>query len=164
MLKGRKLDSPLFLTTRAVCFRCEKTYEPLKRQWNFSMREIVCVGGAEDVKKFLDDCRKDVEELLKKIDLPCKFEPATDPFFNPSRNPKYLAQKLDPVKTEMIFQGLAIGSVNFHRNYFGEAFQIQSDGKESFSGCVAFGLERWVHAIRVRYGTDEEKWPDFSKF
>jgi len=164
MLKDQELTAPRFLTTRAVCFRCEEAYEPLKRQWNFSMREIVCLGNADEVKNFLESCRKDVESLLKKLDLSCEFKPATDPFFNPSRNPKYLAQKLDPVKTEIVFQDLAIGSINFHRNYFGESFGIHKEGKECFSGCVAFGLERWIHAILTRYGTHEEKWPNLTKF
>jgi len=90
--------------------------------------------------------------------MPVEFQNATDPFFNPSKNPKYLMQKLDPVKTEMIFDGkLAIGSLNFHRNYFGEAFQISRDGKEAFSGCVAFGLERWIYALVHTFGTDLDK-------
>jgi len=164
MLKDQELTAPRFLTTRAICFRCEEAYEPLKRQWNFSMREIVCLGNADEVKKFLESCRKDVENILKKLDLACEFKPATDPFFNPSRNPKYLSQKLDPVKTEMVFQDLAIGSINFHRNYFGEAFKINREGKDCFSGCVAFGIERWIHAVLTRYGADEKKWPDLTKF
>ena len=164
LLKGQELTSPQFFTTRATCFRCEEVYEPPKRQWNFSMREIVCLGSVDEVKSFLENCREHVEKLLQNLDLSCEFKPATDPFFNPSRNPKYLAQKLDPVKTEMIFNDLAIGSINFHRNYFGEAFQISREGKECFSGCVAFGLERWLYAILTRYGADEKKWPDLSKF
>jgi hypothetical protein len=64
----------------------------------------------------------------------------------------------------MVFQGrLAIGSVNFHRNYFGEAFEISRDGREAFSGCVAFGLERWIYAFLERFGMNESDWPDFDR-
>ena len=55
---------------------------------------------------------------------------------------------------------LAIGSVNFHRNYFGEAFGITRDGQEAYSGCVAFGVERWLYAWLAHFGTDEAGWPD----
>jgi len=141
--QGEQLESPRFVTTRATCFRREAYYSPLERQWSFSMREIVCLGTADEVKQFLKQYQDRVDRFFTRIGLPVEWKDATDPFFNPSRNPRYVLQKLDPVKTEMVYQtGLAIGSINFHRNYFGEAFQISRESKEAFSGCVAFGVER----------------------
>jgi len=161
--QGETLDRPRYVTTRATCFRRETHYLPLQRQWNFSMREIVCIGSSDEVKEFLARYREKVDTFFKRIDLPIKWENATDPFFNPSRNLKYLAQKLDPVKTEMVYKtGLAIGSINFHRNYFGEAFQIQRQGQEAFSGCVAFGIERWIFAFLNQFGPDRKRWPDVN--
>lgn len=157
------LDKARYVTTRATCFRREKQYANLRRQWSFSMREIVCIGNAAEVNGFLASRRGMVEQFLARIGLPIAWERATDPFFNPSGNPKYLAQRLDPVKTEMVYGGeLAIGSVNFHRNYFGEAFRIQRDGAEAFSGCIAFGLDRWVHAFISHFGHDSANWPDLE--
>lgn len=154
------LNRPRYVTTRATCFRTEKHYAPLRRQWSFSMREIVCLGTASEVTEFLDAHRRKVQQFFEDIGLPVRWEGATDPFFNPSSNPKYLAQKLDPVKTEMVFgSDLAIGSVNFHRNYFGEAFKISRAGEDAFSGCIAFGLERWVLAFVSHFGEDPAAWP-----
>jgi hypothetical protein len=120
-------------------------------------------ASADEVKKFLEDCRERVLGFFRKADLPINWENATDPFFRPTKNPKYLLQKLDPVKQEMVYGGsLAIGSVNFHRNYFGEAFRITRGGEEAFSGCVAFGLERWIYAILDRFGGDPAGWPDLE--
>lgn len=159
--QGDTLDKPRYLTTRATCFRREAYYAPLERQWGFSMREIVCIGSVDEVKEFLARYRERLDCFAKDIGLPVKWENATDPFFDPSSNPKYLCQKLDPVKTEMVFQNrLPIGSVNFHRNYFGEAFQIKRCGKEAFSGCVAFGIERWVMAFLTRFGSKPSDWPN----
>ena len=161
--QGERLESPRYVTTRATCFRREAFYSPLERQWSFSMREIVCIGTADEVKQFLKRYQDRVDRFLTRIGLPVEWKDATDPFFNPSRNPKYVLQKLDPVKTEMVYQtGLAIGSINFHRNYFGEAFQISRDGKEAFSGCVAFGIERWIYAFLNRFGSVESHWPSFD--
>ena len=164
--QGTRLDAPLFLTTRCACFRRETHYLPLRRQWHFSMREIICVGGAEEVKAFLESGREKVAAFFESIRLPIKWEDATDPFFRPTRNPKALLQRLDPVKKEMIYgdgldglAGLAIGSTNFHRNYFGEAFRIERNGEDAFSGCIAFGLERWIYAILDHYGEDPGNWP-----
>lgn len=127
------------------------------------MREIVCLGTADEVKTFLNRYQERIGEFFKDIKLPVEWTHATDPFFNPSRNPKYLSQRLDPVKTEMVFQNqLAIGSVNFHRNYFGEAFKISRGGREAFSGCVAFGVERWVHAWLTQFGPDKQGWPSLT--
>jgi seryl-tRNA synthetase len=161
--QGESLAAPRHLTTRATCFRREEFYAPLERQWSFSMREIVCMGTSEEVKAFLARREAAVEGFWRRIDLPIEWKHATDPFFDPSRNPKYLAQKLDPVKREMVFQDrLAIGSSNFHRNYFGEAFEIRRGGEDAFSGCIAFGIERWILAIVTRFGTDPAAWPDLE--
>ncbi len=162
--QGETLDGPRYVTTRGTCFRREAYYAPLQRQWCFSMREIVCIGTAEEVREFLQRTQDHVDGFFRQIGLPIEWQPATDPFFNPSRSPKYLMQKLEPVKTEMVFQDrLAIGSVNFHQDHFGEAFHIRRDGKEAFSGCVAFGLERWLYAWLRHFGADPGGWPEIAQ-
>jgi seryl-tRNA synthetase len=163
-LAGLELDGPRFFTTRCNCFRREAYYAPLRRQWSFGMREIVCVGGMDEVQNFLARYRNAVEDVQKKLGLDIAWTAATDPFFDPRGNPKWLAQKLAPVKTEMVFEGeLAIGSINFHRNFFGETFGIVRDNKPAFSGCVAFGLERWIYAFLQQHGADESKWPKLDE-
>lgn len=162
--QGEVLQRVRYVTTRATCFRGESHYVPLYRQWSFSMREIVCLGTATEVTEFLDRYRQKLERFFRTIDLPVRFQPATDPFFHPEGNPRYIAQKLDPVKTEMVFgDDLAIGSINFHRSYFGETFRIQRAGEDAFSGCVAFGIERWIRALLSRFGDDERRWPDLHR-
>lgn len=159
-LQGTRWEQPAYLTTRATCFRREAYYAPLERQWSFAMREIVCIGTAKEVQRFLARLRDRLTAFFIGHDLPVAWRAATDPFFDPTRNPRYLAQKLDPVKTEMVYaERLAIGSVNFHRNYFGEAFDIRRGGAAAFSGCVAFGLERWMYAYLSRFGPNERDWP-----
>jgi seryl-tRNA synthetase len=158
--QGTSLDAPLVTTTKNTCFRREAAYSPLQRQSSFGMREIVCVGSAEEVKAFLLRTQDKVASFFHAIGLPIDFMPATDPFFNAAANPKFLAQKIEPVKTEMVYGGkLAIGSVNFHRNFFGETFDISRGGKPAFSGCVAFGLERWIYAFLTQFGDRESGWP-----
>jgi Seryl-tRNA synthetase len=160
LLQGSNLQQPLYLTTCANCFRNEKEYLPLQRQWSFHMREIVCIGSMEEVQSFLKNMRQKLEAYFASISLPVTWAEATDPFFNASSNPKFLSQVLDPVKTEMLYENqLAIGSINFHRNFFGESFHIQTNGNAAFSGCVAFGMERWMFAYLSTFGKDENSWP-----
>ncbi len=166
--QGMNLKKTSYFTTRAHCFRQENFYEPLRRQRNFNMREIVAIGTADEVKAFLGRYKDLMTSVLTQLKLPFEWEIATDPFFDPASNPKFLMQTIDPVKQEMIFlkgspEELSIGSINFHKNYFGEGFGIKVNGETAFSGCVAFGMERWIYALTKIYGTDESKWPVLSE-
>ncbi|MGH3466113.1 MAG: hypothetical protein ACRDQF_00040 [Thermocrispum sp.] len=159
--RGEALDEVLHLTTRNTCFRRETAYEPLRRQWSFRMREIVCLGGRSEVTDFLADARETVSALLRALDLPADWAVATDPFFRPARSAKYLAQRVQPVKHEALFEGdLALASVNLHEDCFGAAFDITRNGGPATTGCVAFGIERWLHALVRRHGPRPSDWPD----
>ncbi len=155
--------APQLLTVQSRCFRNEKYYEPLERQWNFSMRELVCAGSEVQVRAFLETLQRQVTELCAALDLPVAFENATDPFFNPAQNPKYIMQRIAPSKTEVVYGGsLAIASLNFHRQYFGEAFEIRHGDDFCFTACVAFGLERWLAALFRQHGSDVSAWPNLE--
>lgn len=155
-----RLETPLYITTRGTCFRREQSYAPLQRQSAFTMREIVCIGSPAEVRGFLARCARRVRQFTRCIGLPLKWLHATDPFFNPMRQPGYILQKSAPLKTEMVYSGgLAIGSLNLHRDHFGRVFDIERAGQIAHSGCIAFGLERWMHAVLHRFGTCPEHWP-----
>ena len=148
---------------RAGAGRREDRYQLLERQWTFSMREIVCVGSESDVTGFIAEATALLGGWVERLGLGVTWQPATDPFFDPKRSAKYVYQKLEPVKHEMLFDGrLAIGSTNFHRSYFGEAFAIRSDGRPAHSGCVAFGIERWIAAFLQRFGPSAADWPELE--
>ena len=88
-----------------------------------------------------------------------EWQAATDPFFDPRADPRFLMQKLEPIKRELVFEDrLAIASVNFHRDFFGETFGITVNGEPAFSGCLAFGVERWIYALLAHYGPAPEQW------
>ena len=163
--EGESLDRPLYLTTRNTCFRHESHYEPLRRLWSFSMREIVCLGTkAETVGVRRQRPDEAADEFLRLMDLPVEWLTATDPFFQPQSNPKYLFQRLQPVKHEATYGGdLAIASLNRHHDHFGTAFAITRDGAPAHSACLAFGLERWLFAITHRHGTDRDPGPSPKK-
>ncbi len=151
--QGRSLHQPLRLTTCCTCYRNERQYLPLQRQWSFNMRELVCVGSESEVEAFLARQQARVSDFIAALGLEAHWQVATDLFFRPEQQPKYLAQKVFPVKQELVLEdGLAIASVNRHRDHFGRAFDIQRAERAAHSGCVAFGMERWLYALRCRYG------------
>ncbi len=163
-MTGQKLPATSYVTLRSLCFRKEQSLKPLERQTTFTMREVVCIGAQDDVREFLDQFRRILEHFFAHWNLPVALERATDPFFNAPTNRKYIMQKVAPLKHEMVFDGhLAIGSINFHQNSFGEAFDISCQGNPVFSGCVAFGIERWVFAFLDYFGPEPGDWPGFEE-
>ncbi|MGD0557143.1 MAG: aminoacyl--tRNA ligase-related protein [Streptosporangiaceae bacterium] len=143
-----RLSGPRRVTTIAKCFRNEEHYDGLRRLRGFTMREIVCMGSREDVLDHLATFRPKVLEFARRLGLDLAVETASDPFFAKDGG-RALMAKLFPVKEEFVHQeSLAIGSLNFHRNFFGERCGITlEDGDPAFTGCVAFGLERWIAAL-----------------
>lgn len=161
---GRTLDKPVFLRTRNAVFRREVEYQPLVRQWNFHAEEIVCLGSLEEVRSFLASMAANWDDFFSFLGIPTAWKQAVDPFFNPGQNPGALLQKLDPVKKELTLDGkLALGSANFHRNFFCDVFGIRREGKTAFSGCVGWGMERLLYAVVSRFGYDKKNWPDLRK-
>jgi seryl-tRNA synthetase len=135
------------ITTAADCYRNEDYYDGLRRLKSFTMREIVFIGEMEAVTEGLNLAREQIKGIADALGLQTSLEQASDPFFDPNST-RALAQKLFPTKQEIICDDLAIGSANFHRNFFGERFGItSSEGKTAFTACIGMGLERWIHVL-----------------
>ncbi len=161
LLQQREIERTMYLTTRTTCHRREEYYAPLQRQWSFPMREIVCIGSETDVQEYLTSAKAMIDAFTREIRFPITWEKANDPFFDPEKNTKFVAQKLLPLKTELVFgDELAIASINYHQTYFGDTFDIKLEGSSVHSGCVAFGVERWIHAITTHFGPSESDWPE----
>ncbi|HZP54795.1 hypothetical protein [Actinocrinis sp.] len=159
--EGESLTKARYVTTRNTCFRQEEHYEPLRRQWSFSMREIVCLGSRAEAGAFLSTARLALDQLFKDVDLPVAWLNATDPFFRPPGTPRRRSTRLQPTKYEAVYGGdLPIASVNLHYEHFGAGFGITRGGSYAHSACAAFGIERWLFALTDRHGTDPVNWPD----
>lgn len=154
-LSGAVLDAPRYITTVASCFRNEQRYDDLRRLWGFTMREIVCIGTREEVQDHLSHFKQRVRRFGEELGLGLAIEIGEDPFYQP-QGARSLMQQLFPQKEEFVYDGsLAIASLNFHRNFFGERCKITTaGGQPAFTGCVAFGLERWLHALSDRFDGD----------
>jgi len=154
-LRDTELDRDLLITTQASCYRNETSHNSLTRLWNFHMRELVFVGALDSAQAHLDHFRERVATFADGLGVALRLETATDPFFRPN-DPRAMMQKIQPVKWEFVFgENCAIASLNSHRNFFGERCSItQNDGSLAFTSCVAFGLERWIHALSESFDGD----------
>lgn len=161
---GEDLEAPLYVRVSSPVFRCESSFSPLRRQRVFTMREVVCVGTSAEVDSFLEGSLAAVDLLLAELGIEAPWVVATDPFYRPDA-PAALVQRLVPLKREATLAGddLAIASVNVHSDHFTEAFSLTRDGEVASSGCVAFGLERWVWAWCAAHGPDPTRWPPLPR-
>jgi len=160
------IASPVVMTAQGTCWRYEgERLAQLERGWAFTMREIVCLGAQRDVKEFLDRSVDRVSTLERVLGINCEMVAASDPFFAPNARGRAVLQRIKGLKHELVFRfpdgrPLAIASFNDHELFFGEAFKISlPDGSPAWSGCVAFGLERWLMAVLVTHGVEPSDWP-----
>ncbi|MFG2890709.1 aminoacyl--tRNA ligase-related protein [Streptomyces sp. NPDC048248] len=150
--KERDIETPEVITSIGRCFRNEEHYDGLRRLRAFHMREALYIGSQEGVVDHLSRSTELVLSLADQLGVKVRKEPATDPFYlgDGSRS---LLNQLDPVKFEFVSDdGTAIASVNRHRNFFGERLGINFGDEAAYSGCLAFGVERWVHALLQVHG------------
>jgi hypothetical protein len=156
------------VTAKGKSFRFESRYATtLERLWDFTIREIVFLGDRAEVLEARQRLMDRVFAFITDLGLAGECEVGNDPFFcepdgDAGRIP---TQRMMELKYELRLQvsdttSIAVGSFNFHDNFFGQGFAITRPGGEhASSGCAGFGIERLVHAFLCQYGTDQAAWP-----
>lgn len=166
-LQGETLEGDgLVATAVAKCHRYEsKNHTDFGRLLDFSMREIIFVGKPEFVRENRLKAVEHLKQLAVEWEIDCLIENANDPFFTNDFQVKASFQRNQEMKYEMrltiphIGKSIACSSVNFHSTAFGTAFDIRMGKRPATTGCVGFGLERWVFAFLAQFGLAEEGWP-----
>jgi hypothetical protein len=152
-LAGADLAGAARMTAIGRCFRNEDHYDGLRRLWGFHMREVLYVGDAEGAVEHLAVSRTAIAGLAERLGVELTVVAANDPFYDRSGSRAKLTM-LDPVKHEFVTtDGVAIASVNRHRNFFGERLGLRCGGETAYSSCTAFGIERWLHALILAHGS-----------
>jgi acyl carrier protein len=164
-LAGTTLEVPTVLGVHARCRRAENATRSLERPAAFTMRETVVLGTHQEVERVRYRLLRRVDRFVTALGLDGAIEPASDPFFTSASGGRALAQQAGELKLELrlsLEEGrrVAVASFNRHHEHFGRAFGIAlPDGSPARSGCVAFGIERWVLAFLAQHGFDEPAWP-----
>lgn len=166
-MEGWQLNDQGRCTTMVLaCHRYEGArHESLRRLRAFTMREVVFIGHP----KYVIEARRKAEELIvqwaKDWELGCSFETANDMFFTQDYAVKASFQRLQQAKRELLLRipsennSLAVFSSNFHAVTFGKAFNISIGGRPATTGCIAWGMERWVYALYSQFGFEPSRWP-----
>lgn len=149
-LSGKEFESKV-ITTKARVYRSEdREYDGKVRLWDFSVREIVFAGNKEFVLGNLEHLKIECEKFCEKIGLPINVIASSDHFYPTKKNlAKSRLQKQNLFKYELVTeidgQKVSLASFNFHDKHFSKPFQFDCNNK--VTGCVGFGLERWVTAL-----------------
>jgi len=153
-LRKQQLERSQVIGCIAKCFRRETKALDAYRAMNFTMKEFVCLGSSEDAQRHVETGLARIERAMEQLDIPFSCETASDPFFD-SSGALATMSKLMPTKREIMFKGHAVASVNVHRNYFGDKFDIRFRDKPISTSCVAFGMERWLAMFRETFDTPQ---------
>jgi hypothetical protein len=164
-LRGAAVARGRAITALGNCYRFEgHRFAPLERQWEFSMREVVMLGPPA----YVDDTRARLiaatQALCAELDLDAELEPATDPFFAAEAAGLRTFQAMNATKLELRLaigggRRLAAASFNLCGRCFSGPMHIHADRDLADTGCVGWGLERWMAAVVARWGGDPSAWP-----
>ena len=165
-LRDSQLAKPRAITALGKCFRYESSnLTGLERLWDFTMREIVFVGPAAYVIENRDKLVELCAAYLDDLGMAYEISTATDPFFVDSYAVQAAYQQGFELKFELLaplpYSGkkLAVGSINYHQDFFGRSFGIQAGNEPAHTGCLGFGYERLALAFLAQHGLDERTWP-----
>lgn len=156
------------LTFKQNVFRNEGrfNFSEIGRLIDYHVREIVMVGTEAFVNSRREEFMELTKNFMNEINLDGSIRVSTDSFIIPKMQIYKKIQKIDKSKFEtqlFINKGKSIStaSFNLHGKAFTDPFNISvKKTKETVTGCVGFGLERWVLAFVAQYGWDEKNWPE----
>lgn len=152
MLENENITTKV-VTTKARVFRYEnESYDGMTRLWDFSVREIVFAGNSDFVAASLEDFKDKAISFCEKIGLPAEIVLANDHFYPTKRNlVKQKIQRSNALKYELIVKVedkmVSIASFNQHGTHFSKPFHFDQNSR-IVTGCVGFGLERLLAAIK----------------
>jgi len=156
---GRTVDLESFV------FRHEPSDDPARMQI-FRQREYVRLGSGEEALAHRDYWLERGKGMLQSVGLAAEAVVANDPFFGRGGRMMKATQREQVLKFELVVpicseeKPTAVTSCNYHLDYFGIAFGINTpDGKPAHSACIGFGLERIALALFKTHGLEVRAWP-----
>lgn len=166
-LRDSQLRNAQAVTAIGKCFRYESSnLQGLERLWDFSMREIIFAGLASDVLANRERLVELSSRFLDSLGIAYEISTAVDPFFVDSFAVQSAYQQGFELKFELLaplpYSGkkLAIGSINYHQDFFGRSFAIETSEGPAHTACIGFGYERLLLAFLAQYGLDDTAWPE----
>jgi seryl-tRNA synthetase len=159
LLMNSVLASDTLITCCGRCFRADSADD--RHLWEFTMREIVFLGDNGFVRAQCDALKQRIAGWAVQLGLKADLVTAEDPFFFAETRGKKLLQQIKELKYELRAPSLSgmtvpVASFNLHERFFTSRFDITlMRGAPAYSGCAAFGIERWCMALIAQHGVKE---------
>ncbi|KWX81446.1 hypothetical protein AMQ83_34190 [Paenibacillus riograndensis] len=166
-LENQCLEISQSLTFTQKVFRNEGRFNwnEFGRLRDYHVREIVFIGDAQYVINQRNKIMDKAINLMQELNLAGQIVTASDPFIIPDMQTYKKIQLLEKSKYELLLStseetSLACASFNLHGISFTKAFHIEVENTQrAVTGCIGFGIERWVLAFMSQYGINYEQWP-----
>lgn len=161
------LEDKLCVTFLQSVFRNEgeESLNEFGRLKDYHVRETVFIGNEEYVNDSINRMIEQTSSFLRGLGLDGSIESASDTFVTPKMERYKLIQLHNKAKYEVRLsydsdKRLSAGSFNRHGKAFSIPFNIGVSGvKDVMSGCVGYGIERWVLAFMSQYGCELRNMP-----
>lgn len=165
-LEQANLRQPSIYTFKQKVFRHEgrMNWSGFGRLREYYVREIVFFGDEVFVRDRQNKALELVKRFVEKLGLSARICATSDPFVIPTMQKYKDVQLEEESKLELQLtydqdDYLAVASFNIHGSAFTTPFEIEVQGIEHpVSGCIGFGLERWVLAFMAQNGSDPARW------
>lgn len=169
--ENHNLNSNTVVTFRQSVFRNEGrfNYDEIGRLRDYHVREIVLIGDQLFVENKRRQILNDIINILKELNLNSNISVASDPFVMPKIQKFKKIQISEEIKYEVRLsinndQIISVASLNLHGKAFTQPFNIVIDKcDDTVTGCVGFGIERWVLSFLCQYGSNPNNWPSILK-
>ncbi len=166
-LENVVLDGPKAFTFVQRVFRNEGRFNinTFARLRDYHVREIVLVGDWNYVRTKRERLIEGTITLLKNLGLIGDITVASDPFIMPKMQKFKKIQVYEKSKYELHLNDskkhkISVASFNIHGTAFTHPFNIGiKDVDQTITGCIGYGIERWVLAFLCQYGEEINNWP-----
>lgn len=146
---------PFCITALMSVFRYENGMWGKNRSWEFHCREMIFIGEPSYISDSFNTVHRMVHDIADKNSIKIEVKNVDDSFICDKRDDrrrdilKKIQQNMG-LKNEISWKDpsgkdVAIASFNFHNHHFSEKYGWD-DNKKIVSGCIGFGLERWLCA------------------
>lgn len=135
-------------------FRHEPSLNPYRMQ-TFRTQEFIYLGTPDEAMSHRQLWLGRYVELFRSFGLDVGVEIASDPFFGHEGRLLASIQRAKELKYEIVWEGMALASANYHLDHFAKEYGIQtSDGEVAHTACSGPGLERVALALFKTHGLD----------
>ncbi len=169
--QNRILDKKKMVSFTQSVFRNEGrlNFKEFGRLRDYHVREVVMIGDMDYVEQMREAILRETIALVKKLNLNGDITCAYDPFILPKMQKYKRIQLNEKSKYELQLnygekKKISVASFNLHGTAFTTPFNIKIKNLDDcVTGCVGFGVERWVLAFLSQYGPDTRCWPPIVK-